>query len=54
MEGWSQAQVDEFLAEVRLISATEMQELFPNCQILRKSWLGLTKSYIAIRKAPSV
>jgi hypothetical protein len=53
LEGWKQANVEEFLAEVRLISAVEMQALFPGCQILRESWFGLTKSYIAIRKAPS-
>ncbi|MFO1457969.1 MAG: methyltransferase domain-containing protein [Verrucomicrobiota bacterium] len=42
-------QVDAFLAEVRLLTAREMQTLFPDCQILRERLFGLTKSYIAVR-----
>ena len=53
LEGWNQSDVDEFLDEVRLISAEEMQLLFPDCLIYRERWLGSTKSYIAIRAATS-
>jgi hypothetical protein len=41
--------VGEFLDEVRLLSAKEMQSLFPDCTILREKFCGLTKSYIACR-----
>jgi hypothetical protein len=51
--GWfnrpSAAQIDEFLAEVRLLSRAEMQILFPDCEILEEKFLGLTKSYVAVR-----
>jgi SAM-dependent methyltransferase len=50
--GWitrpSKGVVDDFLAEVRLIDAREMNLLFPNCKIYREKFLGLTKSYVAI------
>jgi len=41
--------VEEFLAEVRLLTFAEMQSLFPDCTIMRERFLGLTKSYIAVR-----
>lgn len=52
--GWvakpTPAQVDAFLAEVRLLSFGEMQTLFPDCRIEREKFLWLfTKSYIAVR-----
>jgi SAM-dependent methyltransferase len=51
--GWltrpTRQQVAAFLAEVRLLTLREMQELFPDCQILRERLCGLTKSYIAVR-----
>lgn len=51
--GWltrpSRAQVEAFLDEVRLLTFREMQQLFPDCQILRERLFGLTKSYIAVR-----
>ena len=34
---------------VRLISAGEMQRLFPDSQVWREKYLGLTKSLVAIR-----
>lgn len=51
--GWidrpSRRAVDAFLDEVRLVSHAEMKELFPDCAILRERFLGMTKSYIAVR-----
>jgi methyltransferase family protein len=56
VRGWfdrpDAAAVDAFLAEVRLLTRREMQVLFPDCTILRERWLGLTKSYIAVRLTP--
>jgi hypothetical protein len=55
IRGWfdrpDRAAVDSFLAEVRLLTFSEMEALFPDCRILRERFLGLTKSYIAIRTA---
>lgn len=52
--GWlnkpSRQEVDDFLKEVRLLTYREMKELFPDCEILRERTLGLTKSYIAVRR----
>jgi len=54
--GWlkkpTPAEVEGFLDEVRLITFAEMKELFPDCEILRERFLGMTKSYIAVRVAP--
>lgn len=51
--GWlnkpDKAEVEKFLNEVRLLTYSEMKELFPDCQIHRERFFGLTKSYIAIR-----
>lgn len=43
--------VKEVLNEVRLLSAREMTQLFPDCEIIRERVFGLTKSLIAVRKA---
>jgi hypothetical protein len=43
--------VKAFLAEVRLLTYSEMQKLFPDCEIHRERFWGLTKSYIAVRKS---
>jgi Methyltransferase domain len=43
--------VAEFVDELRLLTYREMQELFPDCEIRRERFLGLTKSYIAVRPA---
>lgn len=45
------ADVDAFLAEVRLLTKAEMQRLFPDCEILEEKFLGMTKSYVAVRRA---
>ncbi len=51
MERPSQQRVDEVIAEIRLLSFKEFQSLFPGCEILRESFLGIfTKSYIAVRR----
>ena len=55
--GWitkpTPAQVDAFLAEVRLLTRSEMQTLFPDCRIEREKFLWLfTKSYVAVRDLP--
>ena len=43
--------VDAFLDELRLLDAGQMQELFPDCEIRRERFLGLTKAYVAVRPA---
>jgi len=54
--GWvnrpTQEQVDELVDEYRLLSYREMRELFPDCEIRRERLLGLTKSYVAVRRLP--
>lgn len=51
--GWvtkpSQRDVDEFLAGIRLMTQSEVQSLFPGCEVRRERVLGLTKSFIVIR-----
>jgi hypothetical protein len=53
--GWiarpSQAAVDRFLSETRLLSRRELAELFPDCEIQRERFLGLARSYVAVRRA---
>ncbi len=41
----------EMAAELRLLSLCEVKELFPDCEIHREKWLGLTKSFMAVRTA---
>ena len=48
--GWMTPDVvHEIVDEVRLLTYREVQQLFPECRILRERFLGLTKSYIAVR-----
>ena len=51
--GWlsrpSPERVERFLAETRLLGPREMRELFPDCEIRRERFLGLTKSLVAVR-----
>jgi hypothetical protein len=42
-------QVEDFLGEIRLLSKHEMNELFPDCEIIHERVVGLTKSFIAVR-----
>ena len=42
-------QIEAFFNETRLINGSEMRRLFPDCEILRERFAGLTKSFIAIR-----
>jgi len=48
----SQERVDGFLRQTRLLGYQEMRELFPDCEIRRERFLGLTKSYVAVRLTP--
>jgi len=41
--------VADFVDQTRLLSLQEMQELFPDCVILRERFLFMTKAYIAVR-----
>jgi hypothetical protein len=41
--------VHQIVDEVRLLTYSEMKQLFPDCVILKERVLGLTKSYIAVR-----
>jgi hypothetical protein len=41
--------VHEIVDEVRLLTYREVQQLFPDCRILKERLFGLTKSYIAVR-----
>jgi hypothetical protein len=54
--GWlvrpSDKQIEDALDEIRLLSETEMRDLFPDCSIKREKILGFTKSYIAVRNRP--
>jgi hypothetical protein len=41
--------VHEIVDEVRLLTYREVQQLFPDCRILKERFFGLTKSYIAVK-----
>jgi SAM-dependent methyltransferase len=41
--------VEHFVSDIRLLSAKQMQALFPDAVILRERFLGFTKSLIAYR-----
>ncbi len=43
--------VDDLIDELRLLTLDEMRSLFPDCEIRRERFLGLTKAYIAVRGA---
>jgi len=50
----SREAVDDFLRQTRPLDHQEMQALFPDCEIRRERFLGLTKSYVAVRLASEV
>ena len=45
----TQERVDDLVDELRLLTHAEMRRLFPDCEIRRERFLGLTKAYIAVR-----
>lgn len=56
--GWlhrpTQEQVDHEVNSIRLLTRKEMEELFPDCEILTERLLGVfPKSYIAVRRRPA-
>ena len=50
----SRKAMDDFLSQTRLLGYQEMRELFPDCEIRRERFLGLTKAYVAVRLASEV
>jgi hypothetical protein len=52
--GWvakpDQAAIDATLASIRLIDRKQMQPLFPDAEIHAETFLGMTKSLIAVRR----
>lgn len=52
--GWlekpDRKRVAEYADSVLLLNKRELQELFPDCKIMREKFLGLTKSLIAVRR----
>ena len=54
--GWlsrpAQAEIDAMVQTTRLLRKTEVQQLFPDCEIITEKLFGLfPKSYVAVRKA---
>jgi len=51
--GWvnrpDQATIDAFLKDINLVDRTELEALFPGCQIGAEKFLGMTKSFIVTR-----
>ena len=42
--------IAERVEEIRLLTRSECEELFPGCEILEEKFLGMVKSYIIIRR----
>jgi SAM-dependent methyltransferase len=42
--------IEHFVSDIRLLSASELQRLFPDGTILRERFLGFTKSLVAYRQ----
>jgi hypothetical protein len=55
--GWltrpSGKQIEDMLAEIRLLNLAEIKQLFSDCEIKKEKFLGLTKSFIVVRRLPS-
>jgi len=51
--GWitrpSRASVDRMLGELRLLDYATFRALFPDCEIRRERFFGLTKAFVAVR-----
>ena len=43
---------EHYLRDICLLTATELQELFPESRLIQERVLGWTKSLIATRRAP--
>jgi ubiquinone/menaquinone biosynthesis C-methylase UbiE len=46
----SKTQISTFLDGIRLVNYREMQQFFPGCEIIVERFIGMPKSYIAVRK----
>ena len=47
----SQAYIDSFVDQTKLLGHGELKQLFPDCSIYREKFLFMTKSYIVIKEA---
>lgn len=47
MRRWPEDKAKRYLDEIRLLSKSEFQDLFPNDQVWKENFLGLNKSFIA-------
>lgn len=45
----NQATIDKFLKDIKLLTCSEMENLFPDSKIVREKFFGITKSIIAIK-----
>ena len=45
----SREAAEALIDEIRLLTRSEMAELFPDCELIVERWLGLPKSYVAYR-----
>ena len=50
----NEAEARAAVEEIRLLSGREVRRLFPDARVLRERYLGLTKSFVAIRGFPGV
>ncbi len=52
--GWfwrpTRAQAEQAVAEIKLLSIDQMRVLFPDAELIRERFLGMTKSIIAVRR----
>jgi len=50
----SRERVARVVDEIRLLGHADMRDLFPDCEIRRERFLGLTKAYVAVRRPGSL